>query len=831
MICSATTHTGGRCTSQATDGATQCAHHARMARVMALAPKNSVSAPPAPSSSVPASTPAARSFMPTPAPAVQQPSAFVGSSLLQTTIATNARSAQRPVSTDFVGSSSPVAAAPAAPWMLPGESVLARVSCAFTFPSSLLLPVVPITLFVTNFRLRAEPVNAAFRAPGMLHPLLDAALKGIPTACVCKLSYPQATGTAKRSAYDSAMPTQLVVKFKDLRAWTLSGDVQTLMVTLNRYVFVDSPLSLFAFVALPRGQEQEHQLGHAIYNLHSDFMRMGVDLATGANYRITDVNRNYAMCPTYPPQLVVPSSLSDSEIMSVAEFRSKGRLPICCFVHPQNTASIWRCAQPKRGILNAQHANDERYLAHLFYSNRKQQKVWIADCRPELNARVNNLTGGGTESSNIPHARVTFLNIANIHAMRESFENLRGLVLTPNQDLDLNWNARVEDTKWLYHVRLVVSAAWKVADAVANKQTTVLVHCSDGWDRTGQLCALSQIFLDKHYRTLTGFMQVIEKEWVRVGHKFHDRVGPGKTQNDEQAPIFLQFLDATWQVWRQYPTYFEFNEKLLETIADALFSGHFGTFLGNCDRERTAWNLAGRTPSLWAYILQDRHLYENPFYREQSENTLLPPASSLVRQVCLWTGYYFRGATLSTTPMANPSPPQWAPTGLDASAASIYEDLSAAMSAAAKRIEELENELQRMNATRSISSTSAPAPVYAPTPTYAPAPTPAYTPALTPAFTPAPTPAYAPAPTMASTFAPTYSTGQYSAPTPSPASQDFMNVASLRLAPDAETPSPTSSSSSSGVSSGGTWTCGICSKLNLSETPKCVVCGRPPPSQ
>lgn len=825
MICSATTHTGARCTSQAAEGATQCAHHARMARVMALAPKNSVSAPAAaPSSSLPASTP----VRPAPAPSVQ-PTAFANSSLLQTTIATNARSAQRPLTADSVGSSS-VAAAAAAPWMLPGESVQARVGCSFTFPLPLSLPDVPITLFVTNFRLRAEPVNAAFRAPGMLHPVLDAALKGIPTACVCKLSYPQATGTAKRSAYDSAMPTQLVVKFKDLRAWMLSGDVQTLMVTLNRYVFMDSPLSLFAFVALPRGQEQDHQLGHAIYNLHSDFMRMGVDLATGAAYRITDVNRNYAMCPTYPPQLVVPSSLSDSEIMSVAEFRSKGRLPICCFVHPQNTASIWRCAQPKRGILNTQHANDERYLAHLFYSNRTQQKVWIADCRPELNARVNNLTGGGTESSSIPHARVTFLNIANIHAMRESFENLRGLVLTPNQDLDLNWNARVEDTKWLYHVRLVVSAAWKVADAVANKQTTVLVHCSDGWDRTGQLCALSQIFLDKHYRTLTGFMQIIEKEWVRVGHKFHDRVGPGKTQNDEQAPIFLQFLDATWQVWRQYPTYFEFNEKLLETIADALFSGHFGTFLGNCDRERAAWNLVGRTPSLWAHILQDRHLYENPFYREQSENTLLPPASSLVRQVCLWTGYYFRGATLSTTPMANPSPPQWAPMGLDAPAASTYEDLSAAMTAAAKRIEELETQLQRYKTTHSSVPTPAPQPAYSPAPAYALAPTPAYT-------TPAPTPTYVPAPTptpaLAPTYAPTYSTGQYTASTPSPAPQDFMNVATLRLAAEnlaSEIPSSSSSSSSTGAASGGTWTCGICSKLNLSETPKCVVCGRLPPS-
>lgn len=33
----------------------------------------------------------------------------------------------------------------------------------------------------------------------------------------------------------------------------------------------------------------------------------------------------------------------------------------------------------------------------------------------------------------------------------------------------------------------------------------VLVHCSDGWDRTAQLASLSQLLLDPYYRTLDGF--------------------------------------------------------------------------------------------------------------------------------------------------------------------------------------------------------------------------------------------------------------------------------------------------------------------------------------
>lgn len=676
--------------------------------------------------------------------------------------------------------------------MLPCESVLSAVNASFISPSTLGLPALPGSLFITTFRLRFEPLNASLRSPGHFHRLLDDAIVGIPRGCVAKLTYPQ-SASASRSKYDA--PTQLVIKFKDLRSWTLGGELNTLMTMLNRHVFVDSPLSLFAFIANGMASKHDEDLereGHRIYDLHHDFQRMGVDVRNSA-FRVTEVNRNYAICATYPQLLVVPSSMSDTEIANVAEFRSKGRLPICCFVHPRNQASLWRCAQPKRGIFNAQNVADERYLARIAASNRNQPKIWIADCRPELNARVNNLTGGGTESSGLQHARLSFLNIANIHSMRESIDNVRSLAMTSNPDVDFTWLGRVEETKWLGHIRLVLSAAVRVADAVENQQTSVLVHCSDGWDRTGQLCALSQLMLDAHYRTMVGFIQIVEKEWILTGHKFQDRVGPGKCENEEQSPIFLQFLDCVWQLWRQHPTYFEFNTKFLEEIADATYSGRYGTFLGNCDRERTTWGSHSRTPSLWTHLLLHKEQYTNPFYREQSERTLIPPASTLLRNVTLWTEYYFRGSTFDTVPTGNSCPPAWG--AVRSTAKNPHEDLSDAMAAAVLKIRVMEQELQALRGE-----------------------------------VPVPTPAVQVVSLHPSVAAPPLATLHEVNPLFPHATLQQVTTQAPPPAHTSSSPPPPPGPASTIVLPPGSWTCAICSKANPSEFTKCVVCGRPPPA-
>jgi protein tyrosine/serine phosphatase len=57
--------------------------------------------------------------------------------------------------------------------------------------------------------------------------------------------------------------------------------------------------------------------------------------------------------------------------------------------------------------------------------------------------------------------------------------------------------------RWLSVIKLLLSSAAAVARSLSDGHA-VLVHCSHGWDRTPQVCALAEVMLDGHYRSIAG---------------------------------------------------------------------------------------------------------------------------------------------------------------------------------------------------------------------------------------------------------------------------------------------------------------------------------------
>ena len=60
----------------------------------------------------------------------------------------------------------------------------------------------------------------------------------------------------------------------------------------------------------------------------------------------------------------------------------------------------------------------------------------------------------------------------------------------------------LEQSHWLDYISQLLRVTNEVVEAIAVKRQPVLVHCSDGWDRTTQVVALAELLLDPYYRTI-----------------------------------------------------------------------------------------------------------------------------------------------------------------------------------------------------------------------------------------------------------------------------------------------------------------------------------------
>eukprot|EP01121_Diplochlamys_sp_Union-15-3_P011571 TRINITY_DN3369_c0_g1_i2.p1 TRINITY_DN3369_c0_g1~~TRINITY_DN3369_c0_g1_i2.p1 ORF type:complete len:509 (-),score=55.57 TRINITY_DN3369_c0_g1_i2:28-1554(-) len=347
----------------------------------------------------------------------------------------------------------------------------------------------------------------------------------------------------------------------------------------------------------------------------------------------------------------VPKRVSDELIEKVADFRCKGRVPALSWLHPNNGASIIRCSQPRVGVSRARSLEDETMIKEIWRTNPTGSNIHILDSRPRMNAMANQAMGSGYESTTVyKHCEIEFQDIENIHVMRNSLSEVKEACDHLFSKNGKTWFSKLETSGWIYHIRWILKSAVKLVKLI-NQGSSVLVHCSDGWDRTSQVCALGQIMLDPFYRTFTGFCILIEKEWVSFGHKFHTRLGHNAhVLEEERSPVFLQFLDCVYQIMQQYPNSFEFNNSLLCAIMDEAYSTKFGTFIGDCEYERECYKVRENTHSLWSLLHRKSMIkrYINPFYSLPVDPEYGTPSPSCLiintdmSNFYFWYQYYLR---------------------------------------------------------------------------------------------------------------------------------------------------------------------------------------------
>jgi hypothetical protein len=226
---------------------------------------------------------------------------------------------------------------------------------------------------------------------------------------------------------------------------------------------------------------------------------------------------------------------------------------------------------------------------------------------------------------------------------------------------------KLRRSNWLKHTACILDGSVTIIRNVHIYSSHVLIHCSDGWDRTSQLSAIAQLCLDPYFRTLEGFKVLVEKDWLSFGHMFLQRSGhlssdklftatPDNLDADEESddefgvavkgvqaffgsvskqfqsnshikevsPVFHQFLDCVRQIQRQFPDRFEFNEDYLIDLHYHLYACQFGTFMFDSERQRRtgAKPYTDRTVSAWEWfdLPAQRARYLHKGYRPELDD-------------------------------------------------------------------------------------------------------------------------------------------------------------------------------------------------------------------
>uniref|UniRef100_A0A0K0DWZ6 Myotubularin phosphatase domain-containing protein n=1 Tax=Strongyloides stercoralis TaxID=6248 RepID=A0A0K0DWZ6_STRER len=374
-------------------------------------------------------------------------------------------------------------------------------------------------------------------------------------------------------------------------------------------------------------------------------------------WKRSNFNHDFEKCDTYPCDLWFPSKVSMQVLIGSSKYRARSRLPILSYFNHKNNTSICICAKFVQDY-SAPCIEDDNLMKAICETNTNNKKLYIIDIQnfninntnintnidkndEDLIININDNFEEIIEEKEEPNISTHYFDISNIHCIRNSYTKL--IQATRCDGLHSDYLSLLDESEWHKHIKAILDCSIFIFKSIQNG-ISCIVQCTDGWDRSIQTTSLAELMLDPFYRTLKGFQILVEKNWLGLGHKFSDRCGHVTAVNQEMkmevSPIFTLFLDCVHQIIRQNPGAFEFNERWLIEMNEFVYSCEFGTFIGNCEKDRNDLKVMETTPSVWSYFEERIDDYKNPFYDNSID--VITNLSTHPSDLDVWSSLYNR---------------------------------------------------------------------------------------------------------------------------------------------------------------------------------------------
>ncbi|TNN83128.1 Myotubularin-related protein 9 [Liparis tanakae] len=254
----------------------------------------------------------------------------------------------------------------------------------------------------------------------------------------------------------------ITIKCKDLRVLQLDipGMEQSLNIarSIETLSCLDGVSEMYPFFYRPSGARLQDQWGLSSPEKHYSQMRELHD-----RWRLSTVNRDYRVCPSYPPAVIVPKHAGDDVLEKAAKFRQGGRFPVLCYYHRKNGMVIMRSSQPLTGANGKRCMEDERLLRAVIDGS---DRGFVIDTRSAQQALQARMAGGGFESKSCYSSwKRLHRQMERGKALQESLIKLVEACGDQSHNMD-RWLSKLENSKWLSHVQTALSTAGLLAECV-----------------------------------------------------------------------------------------------------------------------------------------------------------------------------------------------------------------------------------------------------------------------------------------------------------------------------------------------------------------------------
>lgn len=289
-------------------------------------------------------------------------------------------------------------------------------------------------ILLTNFRILVLPINEKFlRCLRLRSEHLE-----IPYMCVESLKRNlDRKATPPLVLFELVTKDYLEVKLKFIMDEELTLKAQERIFGYLQTSINPSFVEVYALqIAKSLKRLDQEFKGWELFSMEREFGRQGLRIYENETdpkeyqYKYFD-NSGGKVCSTYPEKLVVPFRIIKDFALRSASFRSRERFPVLTYGHSLGKTAkkvgLWRCSQCKPGISSNRSLEDESLVRAIGEDSQGQVgNVKIFDARPYMNAVANKMNGKGYEDVGAyRNAEITFLEIPNIHKVREAYRKVK----------------------------------------------------------------------------------------------------------------------------------------------------------------------------------------------------------------------------------------------------------------------------------------------------------------------------------------------------------------------------------------------------------------------